>query len=832
MGEGGDGPPEICLSPSWSDFGGGKKKKEKKRLEREKKEQEKKQKSESDELRSGDSLAGKRLSKKPPAAMDTQKMPSALRLRRNSAVSSYSSSPEDAGSRSTDEGRNPRMSAGSRRKRRSKSTPGRGEPALEPRHSGASIVSAAPPQLPKLRGFGWHSRQPSSTKNDAAGGGSYEKDVVQFAFGLEASSGANHPGGFTVNYGDDHTASSPRARPLLLGPPSFNRSKTAPDLIGAEGRAAGTDTQRLPRAPGDDRDGNVPDRPGSGRGRPPLPTAAGKENEDGTRMQPTGKFMSDEFLQISRLYAGGSGSGVQPSLVKSHNDGSSYVHKQRMHQQQLSIARYQDELAVRDANEKANGDESPVVEGPSVASTRSASSESSKQRTPQTSIDSSHRTEDGGSLLLQEQPDQYPASVKEARNSTPPSPTQAPQGSRAERILSFRPFQKRGKSSKAPATTKPIPPAAAPSAQPSPALQPSPPTTSKAERPLGEPTSPLVNKNRPKSPNSPNSPKSSKSPGKDTAKEDIPKTPILQTHAQIRLPPLSLSNDDGLIPKPIQRSSTDPVLPVMSPPQTSAVADPVEVGVAHESQDQSEAGSPTGNTPRGPGGPPADNTTLPKLAPEIVVEGVNGEGLVHKTSIKRPRSNPHLLTTTAAPGTPSLDFLPQLKHQALTKPKRTSPIRPSFTSTPDKVSFPASSQFPVPSAPALRSPSDPDLKLMPRSPLRPGSSVRRRTMGPPSFGNGAVAEGLDAKPVAKLFVICCKCKFWHDLPSNLYELMAVPRTLSRQDGDDGGAEAEGSRAGKEARLDTMVQCPWCQHPMTTWCCAGWTTVVYLHERHH
>ena len=266
-------------------------------------------------------------------------------------------------------------------------------------------MSEAPPQLPKLRGFGWHSRQSSSAKSNAASGGAYEKDVVQFAYSLEASSGANHPGNFTVNYGDDRTNSSQKTRPLLLGPPSFSRSKTAPDIIGAEGRAAGIDTQRPPWTQGDGQDGTFLDRLGGGRGRHQLPTAAGKENEDAMRMQPTGKFMSDEFLQISRLHTGGSGSGVQPSLVKSHKDGSSYVHKQRMHQQQLSIAGYQDELAVRDANEKANGDDFPVTEGPSVASTRSASSESSKQRTPQTSIDSEGRTEDGASL--QEPPEQY-----------------------------------------------------------------------------------------------------------------------------------------------------------------------------------------------------------------------------------------------------------------------------------------------------------------------------------------------------------------------------------------------------------------------------------------
>lgn len=840
MGEDdGNAAPDICLSPSWSDFGGSKKKKEKKRLGREKKEQEKKQKSESDELRAGDSSAGKRLSKKPPAAMDTQKMPSALR--RNSAVSflsSHSSSPEDSRRSSREEGRLSRLSIGSRGKRRSQSTPSTStELPVDSQRTDSSIVSAAPPQLPKLRGFGWHSRQSSSGTNNkasAGNGGAYEKDLVQFAYSLEASSSANNPGNFTVNYSENRMPSSQPTRSLQSGPPSFSRSRTAPNMMGGaeEGR-----TQR----------------DGQSRDRHQRSITVGKENDDEGGMQPTGKFMSDEFLQISRLHSSGSAHGVQPSQVTSHKDGSSYVHKQRMHQQQQSIAGYQDELAVRDANEKVTADDFQAAEGPSVASTRSASSESSKQRTPQSSIDSEGRAEDRTSP--QEQPDQYPAILKDARNPVAQSPTQAPQNSRTERIFSFRPFQKKAKPSKAPATTMPVLPAANPSSKSPPKVQssltpravPSPLKGSKVERTPGEPTSSTEgNKILPESP---------KSPAKDVAKENSPEKPTLQAHAQARPFP-QLSNEDSLVARGARRPSTAPVLPVTAK-QTSVIPDPADAGIANEGKRQPEVGSPKRSTPRGPRSPPADIKTLAKLPPEIIVEGVNGEGLVHKTSIKRPRSNPNLLTTAASSGMPSLDFLPQLKHQPLTKPKRTSPIRPSFTSNPDRVSFPASSQFPAPSSPPLKSISDsnipsstsaPDLKLMPKSPLRPtitsaatadtallrpGANVRRRTMAPLSFGKGDVAQGLDAKPVAKLFVICCKCKFWHDLPSNLYELMATPRKLSRRDSDESGPGAGSSSAGaKEGRLETMVQCPWCQHPMTTWCCAGWTTVVYLHERHH
>ena len=50
------------------------------------------------------------------------------------------------------------------------------------------------------------------------------------------------------------------------------------------------------------------------------------------------------------------------------------------------------------------------------------------------------------------------------------------------------------------------------------------------------------------------------------------------------------------------------------------------------------------------------------------------------------------------------------------------------------------------------------------------------------------------KPVAKLFVICCRCKYWHDLPSTMYRGMV----------ENGGA----------------TRCPYCLHGMETSCCQG------------
>ncbi|KAI5844419.1 hypothetical protein DFP73DRAFT_477739 [Morchella snyderi] len=62
------------------------------------------------------------------------------------------------------------------------------------------------------------------------------------------------------------------------------------------------------------------------------------------------------------------------------------------------------------------------------------------------------------------------------------------------------------------------------------------------------------------------------------------------------------------------------------------------------------------------------------------------------------------------------------------------------------------------------------------------------------------------KPIAKLFVICCRCKYWHDLPSVMYRGMV----------ENGGA----------------TRCPYCLHGMEVSCCAGYTCVVYMHQKHH
>ncbi|KAH6609461.1 hypothetical protein Trco_002807 [Trichoderma cornu-damae] len=78
------------------------------------------------------------------------------------------------------------------------------------------------------------------------------------------------------------------------------------------------------------------------------------------------------------------------------------------------------------------------------------------------------------------------------------------------------------------------------------------------------------------------------------------------------------------------------------------------------------------------------------------------------------------------------------------------------------------------------------------------------------------------EPIAKMFVECCGCKYYHDMPSSLYEAMANPEAMIRPRGNVGYAGA----------LSMTVKCPWCSHEMSTKCCAGYAAMVYVKERLH
>jgi hypothetical protein len=79
-----------------------------------------------------------------------------------------------------------------------------------------------------------------------------------------------------------------------------------------------------------------------------------------------------------------------------------------------------------------------------------------------------------------------------------------------------------------------------------------------------------------------------------------------------------------------------------------------------------------------------------------------------------------------------------------------------------------------------------------------------------------------SQPIAKVFVQCCGCKYYHDMPSKLYNAMVDPSVvLSPKD-----------RTEFAGAISMTVKCPWCKHEMSKKCCAGMAAMVYIKERLH
>lgn len=115
--------------------------------------------------------------------------------------------------------------------------------------------------------------------------------------------------------------------------------------------------------------------------------------------------------------------------------------------------------------------------------------------------------------------------------------------------------------------------------------------------------------------------------------------------------------------------------------------------------------------------------------------------------------------------------------------------------------------------------------------------------------------------VPKLFVICCRCKFWHDMPSEVYASLTVSdplsaaldqelaswernslvdRLLQAHSSHESSTEpprSEAQHRSSRIRVTTEplpgpVKCCWCEHQISKGCCQGWSTLVQLRQRHH
>lgn len=878
-------PAEICLSPSWSDHGEKKRKREKKRMEKEHKEMEKRLKQDQERQRAADLKAGKRLSKNPPpAAMETQKMPQALR--RNSwvsIISSRTSSGENTRRSSREEKRLSGASIGSMDSQsRSRSTPATSteEPPDPARNSGQwhSVVSPAAPKIPN---FGWSSRRTSSGTNKSLSWGSedeYAREVISFAYRLEGSSTeleydkSNEPK-------TQQAPTTPKQQEAIA--PRFSRSITEPNLVSVIQQSVPKSPQRPPAKRRDSSESRAK------HGQEDL-LREHKHSAHSPKASPN--FQNDLAEEMEAIMAShhqklNRNPPSPRSPQRASHDGSSYVHKQRMYQQQRSIAGFEDEQAVKDANEMATKFEALVGEdgqqtglGLTAPDThqqhgniKSVTSNISKDRFPaspmtkdsvmqrdselsppkQQSLEKQQVDVAPSSLLKPahteatqkgQQGTQVRASSQRVRDSVSLNKTQTAPGSKTDKILGFRRRSKLAPSKisvpdnvqKNMVALQSVPPAVTVIEEPS-------GKRSKVER-ISQETSPTQVQASGR--------KRSDSSAHNQPRESLPEPKPIQSHARSRTSSSGVLSEN--LPSPMSpKRTTEPDLVSSNRAAKQVVDNEDSRGLRHEAKPKSpnsEHTTPATTDKALPEIPPAtEDAPAPKLTsstamptaksiPEVVVESTTEEGLVRKTSIKRPRSNPQLQTqTTVNHSLPTLDFLPQLKHQPFVKrqPQFLPVSKDRFPPVPkDYATIKSMATKPTTTSHA------PDLELIPRSPLRvpsqfpvPGRTFNRSAtdVGTVSFGKGALEEGMEAKPVAKLFVICCKCKFWHDLPSKLYEAMALPKELHKDENVGGG---KGKVKFTGARLETAVKCPWCEHAMTTWCCQGWTTVVYLHERHH
>jgi hypothetical protein len=175
-----------------------------------------------------------------------------------------------------------------------------------------------------------------------------------------------------------------------------------------------------------------------------------------------------------------------------------------------------------------------------------------------------------------------------------------------------------------------------------------------------------------------------------------------------------------------------------------------------------------------------------------------------------------------------------------------TPESPSFPREPMPPSNPNPSplEAPIqePELPISR-PMQPNLPDQTRNPI---TILKRRSQK---------SKSSRKPPIAKIFVICCRCKYWHDLPSEVYARLAYPERLNESKpsprrnndrkpagsrslsfGQLPAAHAAHGSDGLDLRpaplLPRKVSCCWCGHNMSRTCCEGWTAVVELRERHH
>ncbi|KAM6532452.1 hypothetical protein FSOLCH5_001876 [Fusarium solani] len=176
-----------------------------------------------------------------------------------------------------------------------------------------------------------------------------------------------------------------------------------------------------------------------------------------------------------------------------------------------------------------------------------------------------------------------------------------------------------------------------------------------------------------------------------------------------------------------------------------------------------------------------------------VMEAFSNANLRSQT-FQRKRSDLNSSAETSFASSPT-QLHPPLKHKDRSKARIRSPVNPQSPRF-DRVGSPLRGHRPTL--------SDPEASI---------KTLRNRTN---------LEHQQPGEPVAKMFVECCECKYYHDMPSKLYEAMSNPdAVLSSTD-----------ELGFAGSVSMTVRCPWCKHEMSTKCCAGFAAMVYIKERFH
>ncbi|RFU73620.1 hypothetical protein TARUN_8623 [Trichoderma arundinaceum] len=227
-----------------------------------------------------------------------------------------------------------------------------------------------------------------------------------------------------------------------------------------------------------------------------------------------------------------------------------------------------------------------------------------------------------------------------------------------------------------------------------------------------------------------------------------------------------------------------------------------------------------------PGFQPGAGSSQGNLSQPVGNSGMLGSVITAKSTAVTTGPAVHHRPQLETDAIPGAEFLPKLKHQPLKAVEHAIVPRQhpqSAVLLPGPASYLEEARKAAPLAPPPQVLGSP--RLGPK--VTPPPSIRSQPspttdITPTKALRHAPGSPVGGEPIAKMFVECCGCKYYHDMPSNLYEAMANPEAVIRPRGNVGFTGA----------LSMTVKCPWCSHEMSTKCCAGYAAMVYVKERLH